>query len=82
MSYGLTSKQEKLLAIIKADLAATGVPRSYEEMAQAMGVRSKSAIHGLVTGLERRGLIKRMACAWRSIQLVERKCPHCGGKIA
>lgn len=82
MSYGITTKQEKLLAIIKADLAEAGVPRTYEEMAVALGVSAKSNIHNLIKRLERRGLIKRIPHSGRSIQLVERKCPHCGGKIA
>lgn len=81
MSYGITSKQEKLLAIIKADLAERDVPRSYEELAEAMGLAAKSGITRLVRGLERRGLVKHVPGAARSIQLVERKCPHCGGKL-
>jgi len=56
----LTRKQKELLFLIRDRLAADGVPPSFDEMKDALGLKSKSGIHRLIMGLEERGFIKRL----------------------
>lgn len=65
----MTPQQKRLYDIIKADLDATGVCPSYREMAERMGLKSKSGIHGLVCQLEESGHIIRRPHRDRSIEL-------------
>lgn len=51
----LTRKQHKLLLFIDSHLKQTGFSPSFDEMREAMGLRSKSGIHRLISGLEERG---------------------------
>ena len=54
----LTRKQHELLMLIHDRLKETGVPPSFEEMKEALDLRSKSGIHRLITALEERGFIQ------------------------
>lgn len=66
----LTRKQKELLLLIRDRLAADGVPPSFDEMKIALGLRSKSGIHRLITGLEERGFIKRLAHRARALEIL------------
>jgi repressor LexA len=65
----LTRKQKELLLLIRGRLDADGVPPSFDEMKDALGLRSKSGIHRLITGLEERGFIKRLAHRARALEI-------------
>ena len=66
----LTRKQKELLVLIKERMAAEGVPPSFDEMKDALGLRSKSGIHRLITGLEERGFIKRLPHRARALEIL------------
>ncbi len=66
----LTQKQKDLLLLINRRLQADGVSPSFDEMKVALGLRSKSGIHRLITGLEDRGFIKRMPHRARAIEIL------------
>ena len=56
----LTRKQFELLRFIQERLKESGVPPSFDEMKDALDLRSKSGIHRLITALEERGFIRRL----------------------
>ena len=56
----LTQKQKDLLVFINERLQETGVPPSFDEMKDALSLKSKSGIHRLITALEERGFIRRL----------------------
>jgi repressor LexA len=66
----LTRKQKELLVLIRERLAADGVPPSFDEMKDALGLKSKSGIHRLITGLEERGFIKRLPHRARALEVI------------
>ncbi len=66
----LTRKQYELLVFIDQRLRATGVSPSFDEMKDALSLRSKSGIHRLITGLEERGFIRRLAHRARALEVV------------
>ena len=66
----LTRKQHDLLQFIQARLQRDGVPPSFDEMKEALDLRSKSGIHRLITALEERGFIRRLAHRARAIEIV------------
>lgn len=66
----LTRKQKELLVLVKDRLAAEGVPPSFDEMKEALGLKSKSGIHRLITGLEERGFIKRLPHRARALEIL------------
>lgn len=68
-SFGLTVQQRAMLSFIEAFSATRGIMPSYQEMADALGLRSKSGIHRLICALERKGHIKRQVASARSISL-------------
>src|SRR5579884_4507210 len=68
----LTNKQHELLLFINQRLAATGVSPSFEEMKEALGLKSKSGIHRLISGLEERGFIRRLPHRARALEVVKR----------
>lgn len=68
----LTKKQLELLAFIDKRVARDGVPPSFDEMKEALNLRSKSGIHRLITALEERGFIRRLAHRARAIEIVKR----------
>jgi len=66
----LTRKQLELLQLIDARMKRDGVPPSFDEMKDALNLRSKSGIHRLITALEERGFIRRLAHRARAIEVV------------
>jgi len=67
----LTKKQHELLLFINRRLTDTGVSPSFEEMKEALKLKSKSGIHRLISGLEERGFIKRLAHRARALEVVK-----------
>ena len=67
----LTKKQRELLLFINQRLAATGVSPSFDEMKDALNLKSKSGIHRLVSGLEERGFIRRLPHRARALEVVK-----------
>ncbi|MEM8849770.1 MAG: transcriptional repressor LexA [Pseudomonadota bacterium] len=66
----LTRKQRDLLEFIHKRVQRDGVPPSFDEMKDALDLRSKSGIHRLITGLEERGFIRRLAHRARAIEVI------------
>jgi len=66
----LTRKQKDLLYLIRDRLVADGVPPSFDEMKVELGLRSKSGIHRLITGLEERGFIRRLPHRARALEIL------------
>src|SRR5579864_4955336 len=67
----LTKKQHELLIFINQRLAATGVAPSFDEMKDALNLRSKSGIHRLISGLEERGFIRRLPHRARALEVTK-----------
>jgi repressor LexA len=67
----LTKKQLDLLNFIHKRVQRDGVPPSFDEMKEALDLRSKSGIHRLITALEERGFIRRLAHRARAIEIVK-----------
>ena len=67
----LTKKQLDLLEFIHKRMQRDGVPPSFDEMKEALDLRSKSGIHRLITALEERGFIRRLAHRARAIEIVK-----------
>lgn len=67
----LTRKQKELLLFIRTALAQEGVTPSFDEMRQALGLKSKSGIHRLIMGLEERGFIKRLPHRARALEILK-----------
>ena len=67
----LTKKQKNLLLFINKKLRSSGVSPSYEEMKQSLNLRSKSGIHRLISALEERGFIKRLAHKARALEVIK-----------
>ena len=67
----LTKKQLDLLDFINKRMTRDGVPPSFDEMKDALNLRSKSGIHRLITALEERGFIRRLAHRARAIEIVK-----------
>ena len=68
----LTRKQHQLLTYIDNHLNSAGVPPSYDEMRDALGLKSKSGIHRLITGLEERGFIRRLPHKARALEVLKK----------
>ncbi len=66
----LTKKQHELLVFIHSRLSEGAVSPSFEEMKDALNLRSKSGIHRLISGLEERGFIRRLAHRARALEVV------------
>ena len=66
----LTRKQLELLRFIHERLKESGVPPSFDEMKDALDLRSKSGIHRLITALEERGFIRRLPNRARAVEVV------------
>lgn len=67
----LTRRQKELLDFIRSYRSEYGYPPSYDEMLEAMNLRSKSGIFSIVTGLEERGFIRRIPNRARAIEIIE-----------
>lgn len=66
----LTRKQSELLRFINERLKETGVPPSFDEMKEALDLRSKSGIHRLIIALEERGFIRRLPNRARALEVL------------
>ncbi len=66
----LTEKQSELLRFIHARLQKTGVPPSFDEMKDALELKSKSGIHRLIMALEERGFIRRLPNRARALEVL------------
>jgi len=66
----LTRKQLELLEFIQKRVARDGVPPSFDEMKEALGLRSKSGIHRLISALEERGYIRRLPHRARALEIL------------
>ncbi len=78
----LTRKQHELLMFIDRHLRTTGFSPSFEEMKEALKLRSKSGIHRLITALEERGFISRRAHRARALEVLrlpDTHAPRAGG---
>ncbi len=81
----LTRKQHELLMFIHERMKESGVPPSFDEMKEALDLKSKSGIHRLVTALEERGFIRRLPNRARALEIVrlpESYNPSLGGRRA
>ncbi len=67
----LTKKQHELLIFINDRLSETGVSPSFDEMKEALDLRSKSGIHRLITALEERGFIRRLPHRARALEVLK-----------
>ena len=66
----LTRKQHELLSFVNERLTNTGISPSFEEMKEALGLRSKSGVHRLITALEERGFIRRLPHRARALEVI------------
>ncbi len=66
----LTRKQHELLCFIRDRLESTGVSPSFDEMKDALSLKSKSGIHRLISGLEERGFIRRLPHRARALEVL------------
>ena len=67
----LTKKQKNLLLFVNNKIRSTGVSPSYEEMKLSLNLKSKSGIHRLISALEERGFIRRLAHKARAIEVLK-----------
>src|SRR6516164_4309355 len=67
----LTRKQHELLMFIHERVRETGVPPSFDEMKDALDLKSKSGIHRLITALEERGFLRRMEKRARALEIIK-----------
>ena len=67
----LTKKQKNLLLFINKKIRSSGVSPSYEEMKNSLNLKSKSGIHRLISALEERGFIKRLAHKARALEVLK-----------
>ena len=70
-SYADKKKQKNLLLFINKKLRSSGVSPSYEEMKHSLNLKSKSGIHRLISALEERGFIKRLAHKARALEVIK-----------
>lgn len=74
----LTKKQHELLLFIHQRLAESGIPPSFDEMKDALELKSKSGIHRLITALEERGFIRRLPNRARALEVLRLPEGHDG----
>ena len=77
----LTKKQHELLVFINARLQETGICPSFDEMKDALGLKSKSGIHRLITGLEERGFVRRLPHRARALEILRLADNAAGGAL-
>ena len=78
----LTAKQKELLMLIHGHLQASGVPPSFDEMKEALDLKSKSGIHRLITALEERGFIRRLPHRARALEILKMPEASAGPQMA
>ena len=67
---GLTARQTQLVEYLESHRDYQGVMPSYQEMTDAMGLKSKSGIHRMILSLEERGIIRRIPHRARAIEII------------
>ena len=67
----LTAKQHELIRFIQQRLEETGISPSFEEMKDALDLKSKSGVHRLISALEERGFIRRLPNRARALEIVK-----------
>ena len=83
----LTRKQHELICFINDRLNASGVSPSFEEMKEALDLKSKSGVHRLISALEERGFIRRLANRARALEVLkmpersDAKAPAANGNV-
>ena len=77
----LTRKQSELLTYLSNHMQQHDVPPSFDEMRDALGLASKSGVHRLVSGLEERGYIRRLANRARAIEILKPVKTAAGGVV-
>ena len=77
----LTRKQSELLNYLSDHMQQHDVPPSFDEMRDALGLASKSGVHRLVSGLEERGYIRRLANRARAIEILKPVTAAAGGVV-
>ena len=77
----LTRKQSELLTYLSDHMRQHDVPPSFDEMRDALGLASKSGVHRLVSGLEERGYIRRLANRARAIEILKPVTAAAGGVV-
>ena len=77
----LTRKQSELLTYLSDHMQQHNVPPSFDEMRDALGLASKSGVHRLVSGLEERGYIRRLANRARAIEIIKPVTAAAGGVV-
>lgn len=78
----LTAAQSKALDYIRKYVAEhDGLAPTFGEIGIGVGLRSKSGVARLLRGLADRGAIRRLPFRARAIEIVDTRCPHCGGKL-
>ena len=82
MTYGLTKRQSDCLQAIREYVERTGRPPSYDDLAQALGLVTRSAVHGRVKRLKQRGWITYIPAHSRSIALVDHPSAPVRGEAA
>ena len=76
-----TRKQSELLTYLSNHMQQHDVPPSFDEMRDALGLASKSGVHRLVSGLEERGYIRRLANRARAIEILKPVTVAAGGVV-
>ena len=67
----LTKKQKELFEYLNNFISKNGISPSFEEMKNALNLKSKSGIHRLITSLEQRGFIKRLPHRARAMEIIK-----------
>ncbi len=67
----LTAKQHELIQFIQTRLEETGISPSFEEMKEALDLKSKSGVHRLISALEERGFIRRLPNRARALEVIK-----------
>lgn len=67
----LTAKQHELIRFIQQRLEETGISPSFEEMKEALDLKSKSGVHRLISALEERGFIRRLPNRARALEVIK-----------
>ncbi len=78
----LTHKQHELLRFIRTRLEESGVSPSFEEMKEALDLKSKSGVHRLISALEERGFIRRLPNRARALEVIRSPEDLGAGKAA
>jgi repressor LexA len=76
----LTAKQRELLIFIKQRLGETGISPSFDEMREALDLKSKSGVHRLISALEERGFIRRLPNRARALEVLKMPRPRPRGR--